>query len=86
MKNHMLKVYTNEEEISEILDYENVEKLIEIDDKIMIIYYKEGLIEVWLDDIIEMYHDNVEEYMSDDYDEKVRYFYRYEFSLEKYLK
>ena len=67
MQNHNVEVYTNKEEICGGLGFEpNVNKVIEIDDEIMIIYYDDGLIGVWND-------------------EDIQYFYKHEFSLEKYL-
>lgn len=86
MENHNVEVYTNKEEICGGLGFEpNVNKIIEIDDEIMIIYYDNGLIEVEYDDKMDLYHDNIEKYMEDGCDEDIQYFYRYEFSLEKYL-
>lgn len=85
MRAHNVTVYTTKEDIEKILEYDDVLKVIEIDEDVTIIYYDTGLIEVWKEDKTHLYHDDIEEYMEDEYDENIQYFYRYEFSLEKYL-
>lgn len=87
MKEHTVKVYTTKEETENFTGYEDLTKVIEIDDHILILYHDDGLIEVWHENVIEKYHDDIEEYMDDECDEGDVYIYKYayEFSLEKYL-
>ena len=87
MNEHNVKVYTTKEAIEKLIDNENIYKAIEIDDRILILYYNDGLIEVWHENVIEKYHDDIEEYMDDviDEDDVYVYKYAYEFSFEKYL-
>lgn len=88
MKEHRVVVYTTKDEIERLVDNEGVSKAIEINDKTLILYYANGLIEVWHDDVIEKYHDDIESFMDDAIEDDIvrhEYRYRYEFALEKYL-